>query len=102
MDNWVDTVPTSEIPIDERKIIEIDGTPIVIFNLSGSYYALEDRCTHQHLPLGDGFVMDGDITCPYHGAVFSIKTGEVKAPPACESLNTYSVRIQNNMIQIKI
>lgn len=101
MAKWVDIAPVTEVPEGERKITQIEGTPVAVFNLSNEFYAIEDRCTHQHLPLADGFVSEDDIVCPFHGAVFSIKTGEAKSAPACVNLTTYPVRIENGIIQVE-
>lgn len=102
MRKWVDIGIVGEIENQACKIIEIDDVPIAIFNLEGLYFAFEDNCPHQHLPLADGMVSNDTITCPYHGAVFNIKTGEVLAPPACENLHTYPARVVENKIQIEI
>jgi len=102
MGKWVDVGIVGEIENQGCKIIEIADVPIAIFNLEGAYFAFEDNCPHQHLPLADGLVANNTITCPYHGAVFNIKTGEVMAPPACDNLHTYIVQVMDGKIQIKI
>lgn len=102
MSKWVDVAYPSEIDDQECKIIEIDNSPIAIFNLAGLFFAIKDQCTHQNLPLADGLVINDTITCPYHDAVFNIKTGEVLSPPACEALTTYQTRITDGKIQILI
>lgn len=102
MTKWVDVAIVGEIDDQGCKIIEIDNTPIAIFNLGGLYFAIEDNCPHQHLPLADGLVENNTITCPYHGAVFNIKTGAVMAPPACDNLHTYPAQVIDDKIQIEI
>ena len=102
MSKWVDVAYSHEISDQECKIIEIENTPIAIFNLSGLFFAIKDQCTHQNLPIADGIVINDTITCPYHDAVFNIKTGAVLAPPACEPLTTYQTRVTEGMIQILI
>lgn len=100
MSKWVDVAYPNEISDQECKIIEIDNSPIAIFNLAGMFFAIADQCTHQNLPLADGLVINDTITCPYHGAVFNIKTGAVLSPPACEALRTYQTRIDEGKVQI--
>jgi len=102
MSKWVDVGVVGEIDNQCCKIIEIDNIPIAIFNLEGLYFAFEDICPHQHLPLADGLVANDTITCPYHGAIFNIKTGDVLAPPACENLRTYPARVVDGKIQLEI
>jgi 3-phenylpropionate/trans-cinnamate dioxygenase ferredoxin subunit len=102
MTKWLDVGMTNEIADQGCKLIEIDQIPIAIFNLSGEFYAIKDDCPHQHLPLADGLVENCTITCPYHGACFNIKTGELLSPPACENLTTYKTRVVDDTIQIDL
>lgn len=102
MPKWIDIGIPTEIANQECKIIEIDNIPIAIFNLDGDFYAIQDNCPHQHLPLADGLVEDCNITCPYHGAKFNLKTGELLAPPACDNLTTYPTRVVDGKIQIEV
>lgn len=102
MPTWFDIIKISDFPIDARKVVIIDGISIVLFNLEGNYYAIRNQCTHQDFPLAEGPIENGIITCPFHGAQFSIITGEVKAPPAFEDITTYNVRIENDWIQIAL
>lgn len=102
MSKWVDIGTPIEIANDECKIVEIDHTPIAVFNLNGDFCAIQDNCPHQHLPLADGVVENGTITCPYHGAKFDLKTGAVLSPPACENLTTYATRVIDDKIQIQV
>ncbi len=102
MTRWVDVGKPAEISNQECKIVEIDHVPIAIFNLDGEFCAIEDNCPHQHLPVADGLVENGNITCPYHGARFCLRTGEVLSPPACDNLHTYPTRVQNDIIQIEV
>lgn len=99
---WVDVAAPDEIADQECKIIEVDNIPIAVFNLSGMFYAIEDNCPHQHLPLADGIVEDGTITCPFHGAMFDLKTGAVLAPPACDNLRTFVTRVEGGKVQVKV
>lgn len=99
---WIDIGIVGEIDNQGYKIVEVDDRTIAIFNLEGLYFAFEDNCPHQHLPLADGLVCNDTITCPYHGAVFNIKTGAVLAPPACSDLHTYPTRVLDDKIQINI
>lgn len=102
MSRWIDIGLISEIANQNCKIIEINQVPIAIFNLDGSFYAFEDNCPHQHLPLADGLVENNTITCPYHGAKFDIVTGDVLSPPACDKLKTFATRVLDGKIQIEV
>ena len=99
---FVKIAPVNEVPSGERLFIEIDGKPIVIFNLAGNLYAIGDVCTHDDGPLGDGDLEGFNIVCPRHGAEFDVKTGKAVQMPAVVDIPAYSVRVVDGMIQVGI
>lgn len=103
MQEWIDAIAISELTEGARKAMTIQGIPILLIHSNGVYYAIRNQCTHQALPLTDGEITDGRITCPFHGAIFCLKTGAVGSPPAFDDLDTYPVRVNNHgIIQIQI
>lgn len=102
MAEWIDVIQESEFPSTGRKAFVIDGVSIVIFKLNNDYFAIHNQCTHEDFPLDDGDIEDDLIICPRHGAKFCIRTGEVRAAPAFEDVAIYPLRIENNIIQIKL
>jgi 3-phenylpropionate/trans-cinnamate dioxygenase ferredoxin subunit len=102
MSDWVDFISTALITSTDPIVKVIHGHPIALFQIDGEFYAIEDLCTHQALPLSDGPLNGDVITCPYHGAQFCIKSGEVMSPPAFEDLPTFEVRVVGEMVQVKI
>jgi 3-phenylpropionate/trans-cinnamate dioxygenase ferredoxin subunit len=83
-------------------VMVVNDKAIAIFNIDNQLFAIEDCCTHQGLPLSDGYVEGNQITCPFHGAQFCLKTGDALSPPAFEKLNTFETRIKDNLIQINL
>jgi 3-phenylpropionate/trans-cinnamate dioxygenase ferredoxin subunit len=77
-----------DFPPGTVRTLQIEGTPIAVFNLNGHYYAIEDLCSHEAETLSDGEVAGEEIICPRHGAHFSIRTGAALSPPAYEPLAT--------------
>lgn len=100
MAEWLDVIQESELPEGSRRVFLLQETSILLFNIEKQYYAIHNQCTHAELPLEEGEIEKDIITCPYHGAKFCIKTGEVKGPPAFENLMTYPTRVKNGIIQI--
>ena len=64
--------------------MEVDGIEVVIVNLDGDFYAIEDVCTHDGGPLGEGKLEGCQIICPRHGARFDVRTGQALTLPAFE------------------
>lgn len=101
MSDWIDVARIEELPPGARKVVNVDGAAVAVFNLGGEYYAIEDVCTHDGGDLAGGEVEGDAIVCPRHGARFSIRTGEVLAPPAYEPVATFPVRVHNGVIQVR-
>ena len=68
-----------------------DGRPIALFNVGGTFYALENECTHEGGPLGEGIVEGDHVYCPWHGAEFDVKTGAVLSAPADQPVEAFRV-----------
>lgn len=101
MANWLNTIEINQLPPGEHHVMVIESTPIALFNVDGEIYVIEDCCTHQGLPLSDGYLDNTEITCPFHGAKFCIKSGQALSPPAFEKLKTFASRIEDGVIQIE-
>lgn len=100
MTEFVTVAKTSDLPPGERLVVELGRDWIVIFNVDGQYYAINDTCTHEEYPLSEGSLDGYAIECVKHGACFDIRTGAVLAPPAFIDVKTYEVRVENDEIQI--
>jgi nitrite reductase/ring-hydroxylating ferredoxin subunit len=83
-------------------LVEIEGKKIALFNLSGTFYAIDDECPHEGGPLSEGEIEGESVVCPWHASVFNIKTGAVETPPAVTGVTAYEVRVQGSDIEIKV
>ena len=79
---WVKVAAVEEVPPERLRAVQTDRGPIVLANVDGHIYALEDRCSHQDYPLSAGEVEDGQIECSFHGARFDACTGRATQLPA--------------------
>lgn len=78
--------------------VNVDGNDILLCNVDGSIYAIEDVCTHDGAPLDQGELEDCRIVCPRHGANFDVRTGEALTLPAVIPVGTYEVRVDGDDI----
>ena len=101
MSDWITVARVNELKPGARQVVDIDGSQIVVFNLEGKYYAIEDVCTHDGGQLTGGEVEGDQIICPRHGARFCIRTGAALTAPAYEPTATFPVRIENGEIQVR-
>jgi 3-phenylpropionate/trans-cinnamate dioxygenase ferredoxin component len=84
------------------SVKRIDDLEIALFNLDGTFFAIKDVCTHDQAPLSEG-ELDGDtIVCPWHGACFSVRTGEALSLPAIEPVETFPVILQDDEVYVDI
>ena len=93
---------TKDIRPGESVAVEVGGNRIAVFNIDGMFYAIGDTCSHQGGPLSQGKVQDGTVTCPWHGAQFDIRTGNVLKPPAPTGVARYKVVIEGDEIKIEV
>jgi 3-phenylpropionate/trans-cinnamate dioxygenase ferredoxin subunit len=91
---WTRVCATAELLPGEHRVVDVDGVMIVVFNLDGEVYALEDVCTHDGGELASGTVHGHEIECPRHGARFDIRTGEVTCPPAYAPTAKFPVQVE--------
>ncbi|MGK0341405.1 MAG: 3-phenylpropionate/trans-cinnamate dioxygenase ferredoxin subunit [Candidatus Azotimanducaceae bacterium] len=101
MNNWVTVARVEELAPGQRRLVDVDDAQIIVFNLEGHYYAIEDVCTHDGGKLTGGSVEGDQIVCPRHGARFCIRTGAALSAPAYEPTSTFPVRMENGVIQVR-
>ena len=91
-----------EVPAGAGKVVQAGKTELALFNVGGTFYVLDNRCTHMGGPLGEGKVEGNQVTCPWHGSVFNITTGAVVRPPARRPVATYPVRVEGNDVLVDL
>lgn len=106
MSNWIDVAAVDELAPGQGRLINTDDQTIAVYNVGGEYYAIEDNCSHDEVPmlecgLAPEEILDGDqIICPRHGARFCLRTGEALTPPAYEPVATFPIRIADGRVQV--
>ncbi len=100
MPEFITVANTGEIAPGYIKLVEVDGHAIALCNADGTFYALDDICTHEHKSISDGEIEDDVITCISHGSQFNLKTGAVERGPANKPLPTYQVMVQGDEVKI--
>ena len=93
-----------ELPPGQVKVVHGDTVSVGVYNLEGSYFALEDRCSHDDGPLceGDFDCDEGVAICPRHGANIDIRTGRALTLPAVEPVQTFPVRVDDGVVKVKV
>lgn len=99
--DYVAIGPADEVASGQRRIVEIDGQAIAVFNIGGTFYAIADVCSHDDGPVAEGdLVGDYEIECPRHGARFDVRSGKVLSFPAIVDIPAYPVRVENGELLV--
>jgi nitrite reductase/ring-hydroxylating ferredoxin subunit len=101
MGEFVKVASVSEIAPGGARLVNIKGKEIALFNIEGSFFALDNACTHEEGPLAEGDIEGYEVTCPWHGAKFDIRTGEVLCAPAYGDATRYNVRVTGADIEVE-
>jgi nitrite reductase/ring-hydroxylating ferredoxin subunit len=102
MAEWVRVADVDELAVGELLGLQAAGRSIVLANVDGDVYALEDQCSHQELPLSAGFLEGDRLECIWHGAQFDVCTGRAMSLPAIRPVKTFNVEIRDSDIFIEV
>ena len=103
MTNWTPACGIDDV--EEEDVIRWDhgGRTFAIYRSpEGDFFCTDGLCTHEHVHLADGLVMDHVIECPKHNGQFDYRTGAAKRAPVCVNLRTYPVRVEDNHVLVDI
>ncbi|MDA1009989.1 MAG: Rieske 2Fe-2S domain-containing protein [Chloroflexi bacterium] len=93
---------TPDIPVGEVRVVECGGgRSLALSNVDGELYAIDNLCTHDGGPLGEGKLRRGRVICPRHGAAFDAKTGRVLTLPAVKSVSAYRVTVEGDHVFVE-
>lgn len=102
MGKWVRVAGPNEVPVGHAKVVLAEGQRLALSNVEGSYFAIEDLCTHDGGPLGEGELLGQLLECPRHGARFDVKTGRPVTLPAIVPVKTFPVKVTGEEIWVEI
>jgi 3-phenylpropionate/trans-cinnamate dioxygenase ferredoxin component len=99
-----EVAPVDELPPGTMRIVPAGSRLVGVFNCDGTYYAIEDRCSHDDGPLAEG---DWDpeacvVVCPRHGSRFDLQTGIPMTLPAFERVETFPVSVRDGMVVVDV
>jgi nitrite reductase (NADH) small subunit/3-phenylpropionate/trans-cinnamate dioxygenase ferredoxin subunit len=91
-----------ELGPGKATVVQAANKVLALFNLGGTFYALDNRCTHVGGPLGEGQVQENVVTCPWHGSRFDITSGQVVGPPARRPVVAYPVQVRDGDVFVEV
>jgi nitrite reductase/ring-hydroxylating ferredoxin subunit len=101
MAEFVRVARAADVPRGEGRMFEVKGRQIALFNLSGTFYAIDNTCLHQGGPLAEG-ELDGEIvTCPWHGWTYDVTTGQSPDDPdTC--VERFAVKVEGDDVLVAV
>lgn len=82
--------------------VETGEHTLAVFNVEGTFYVMDDACTHGPGSLSEGYIEGDVVECNFHQGQFNIRTGEIVAPPCMIPQRVYPVTIENGKVVIEI
>ncbi len=102
MSEFVPVCKTTDIPDPGKQLLEINDRVVVLLHVGGEFFCIDDVCTHDGGPLGEGALVDHTIACPRHFAQFDIRTGKAVTMPATEDTVVHEVRVLEGQVFVKL
>lgn len=90
-----------EIPPGAAVRVDLDGTPVAVFNIEGTLYAIGDTCSHEQASLSEGELEGAIVECPRHGATFDVTSGRNLGLPATRPVPRFEVIVEGEEIYVE-
>ena len=94
-------IPQSEVTPGCGKVVEVGGKQVAVFNVGGTFHAIDNTCLHQGGPLGEGSLDEATVTCPWHGWEYDVTTGQCQTMAAA-TVARYPIRIEGSDIIVEV
>ena len=95
-------IDVSDLEAGQTRVVDYQGLSILLCNVDGTLYAVENLCSHAQVPLDEGELRGCEIECIFHGATFDVRTGEPMAPPAMRPIRTFKVFQDGSRARLEI
>lgn len=102
MSEFVKVAKVADMPDPGKLTLEVEDSVVVLFRVDGRFYCIDDVCTHDGGPLGEGRLCDHAIACPRHGAKFDIRTGQPLTMPATVPTLVHEVKVEGEDVYVRI
>ncbi|MEE8242164.1 MAG: Rieske 2Fe-2S domain-containing protein [candidate division NC10 bacterium] len=91
----------SDLPPGEGKVVEVEGQPIALFNVDGTFHAIHNTCLHRGGPLGEGDLEGAVVTCPWHGWQYDVTNGtKVRNPDV--KVASFEVQVEGSDVLVEL
>ena len=102
MTTWQRVAASGEVPPERVAVFQVGDHDVAVCNVGGTFFAIDDLCTHDGGALDQGELDGEEIECPRHGARFDVRTGAATQLPAFEPVETHAVRVEGDDILVDL
>ena len=101
MTDWQKLIAAADVPVGSGKEFTVCGRIVALFNVDGQFQAIDGICAHQGGPLGKGQLVEGVVTCPWHGWQFQAANGEhCLNPRICQT--SFEVKVEAGDVFVRV
>ena len=101
MSGFVRVLAAAELPPGQCREVLVDGKPVALYNVEGTFYATGNLCLHRGGPLGQGLLEGRDVMCPWHAWTWNVATGENTANGELK-IPCYAVRVEDGHVLVSV
>jgi nitrite reductase/ring-hydroxylating ferredoxin subunit len=93
--------PAEDIPEGTGVQVDVDGRAVAVFNVDGTFYAIDGTCLHRGGPVGEGDLEGTTVTCPWHGFQYNVTTGRNIMDPDI-GLTRHDVKVEEGVVLVAL
>ena len=98
--HFIALAKTADVPENRVSCFEINGHHVVLSQVQGEFFAVQNKCSHAEQSFNTGRVRGHKLLCPLHGAIFDIRDGSVLGAPAFQPIKSYPLKVEGEDILI--
>jgi len=102
MSEFIQVAKVSDVANSGKVILEVDDRMVVLLHINDQFFCIDDVCTHDGGPLGEGELCGFELACPRHGAKFDVRDGAALTMPATEATVVHEVKIEGDNVFVRI
>ena len=102
MSEFVQVAKVSDVAVSGKVILEVQERMVVLLHINDQFFCIDDVCTHDGGPLGEGELCGYELACPRHGAKFDVRSGAALTMPATEPTVVHEIKIEGDNVFVRI
>ena len=99
---FLDLAPADDVAPGVAKSYDLEDRRVLLCNVDGELHAVDDVCSHDEGPLGEGKLRGTQVECPRHGACFDVTDGSVQEGPAVRKISSFPLRVRDGRVQVQL